>query len=209
MQGTLPSVLSIPLVTESPCLNFINTIDWRFLPSKRHDFLNTYSDLLAFCLRVNILSTESFTQLTEQAASTKSFQERAFTDARAFRDALISIIDCLTGNPSFCDKLQPEALAIFDAARRKAHESEGLSLKENRLFILPLAKDEGLDFPWLSLVRDAEQLLCSPLAKQIRLCSAEGCGWAFLDQSKNGSRRWCSMQLCGNREKAARFKAKT
>jgi predicted RNA-binding Zn ribbon-like protein len=30
------------------------------------------------------------------------------------------------------------------------------------------------------------------------------CGWLFMDDSKNGSRRWCSMQSCGNRAKAHR-----
>jgi predicted RNA-binding Zn ribbon-like protein len=30
------------------------------------------------------------------------------------------------------------------------------------------------------------------------------CGWLFMDDSKNGSRRWCSMRSCGNRAKAQR-----
>jgi len=208
MLEALPSVLTIPLVTEKPCLNFVNTVDWRLNPTLHHDYLSTYTDLLALCLRINALSVEAYTQLNELAAASQLLADRAFADARAFRNALTLIIDILTQNPSSRENHYAEALAIFDAARRKAHESEVLSVGRNRLYLLPLARDEGLNFPWLYLVRDAEELLCSPSAQQVRVCSADGCGRVFLDHSKNGTRRWCSMQLCGNREKAVRFKAK-
>lgn len=41
-----------------------------------------------------------------------------------------------------------------------------------------------------------------PEAKRIRTC--DNCGWLFLDRSRNGSRRWCDMTVCGNRQKARR-----
>ena len=44
----------------------------------------------------------------------------------------------------------------------------------------------------------------SPEVARIRHCANAKCLWLFLDDSKNGSRRWCSMQLCGNRAKAHR-----
>ncbi|MGH3400264.1 MAG: CGNR zinc finger domain-containing protein [Streptosporangiaceae bacterium] len=33
----------------------------------------------------------------------------------------------------------------------------------------------------------------------------EGCGWLFLDRSRNGSRRWCTMEFCGAQAKARRL----
>ncbi len=39
-----------------------------------------------------------------------------------------------------------------------------------------------------------------------KLCPAEDCLWAFYDHSKNRSRRWCSMDLCGNRTKSKAFR---
>jgi predicted RNA-binding Zn ribbon-like protein len=208
MHEALPSILTIPLVTEKPCLNFVNTVAWRLNPTLLQDYLNTYTDLLAFCLRINTLSVDAYTQLIDLAAASQLFADRAFAEARTFRNTLTSIIDILTKKSSSREEHSAEALAIFDAARRKAHESEVLSIGKNRLFLFPLARDEGLNLPWLYLVRDAEELLCSHSAQQIRVCSADGCGRVFLDHSKNGTRRWCSMQLCGNREKAIRFKAK-
>jgi predicted RNA-binding Zn ribbon-like protein len=207
---SLPPILKLPLVSDSPCINFVNTIDWRLLPERCHDSLVAYSDLLAFALRLNLLPIASYTSLAERAQKNSSAAERSLNDARAFRDALTSLIDDMVDKQKQArqKEIHPEALAIFDAARRRARESESLVWIEDRFTLFPHPEEEGLDLPWLILVRDAERLLCSPEASHIRICAAEGCGWAFLDQSKNGSRRWCSMKLCGNREKVARFKAK-
>ncbi|MGH3762295.1 CGNR zinc finger domain-containing protein [Actinophytocola sp.] len=37
---------------------------------------------------------------------------------------------------------------------------------------------------------------------RIKICPADDCRWAFFDRSRNHSRTWCSMRVCGNREKA-------
>ncbi|MFI6925053.1 CGNR zinc finger domain-containing protein [Nonomuraea spiralis] len=41
--------------------------------------------------------------------------------------------------------------------------------------------------------------------ERLRKCANPSCVLWFLDVSKNGSRRWCSMEVCGNRAKAGRF----
>jgi predicted RNA-binding Zn ribbon-like protein len=57
---------------------------------------------------------------------------------------------------------------------------------------------------WL-LAQAANDLLTSPQAIHIRKCVNSTCHWLFLDTSKNHSRRWCDMKICGNRNKARRF----
>lgn len=39
---------------------------------------------------------------------------------------------------------------------------------------------------------------------RLKLCREASCRWAFYDESKNGSGTWCSMRVCGNRNKARR-----
>jgi len=41
---------------------------------------------------------------------------------------------------------------------------------------------------------------------RVKICPASNCRWAFYDRSRNRSRSWCSMQVCGNREKARQFR---
>jgi predicted RNA-binding Zn ribbon-like protein len=43
---------------------------------------------------------------------------------------------------------------------------------------------------------------------RLKACPAEHCTWAFYDSSKNRSRTWCSMQVCGNRSKTRTFRAR-
>jgi predicted RNA-binding Zn ribbon-like protein len=209
-EESLPSILRLPLLGDRPCLDFINTIDWRLHPEKRRDTLASYSDLLAFSLRLNLITIETYSWLTQRAGSAPLFAERALNEARVFRDALACFIDDIASGPQPASHNAPssESLSIIDAARHRAHESEYLYWNGKQLALSQHTEEESLDLPWLVIVRDAEGLLCSDQASRVRICAAEGCGWAFLDQSKNGTRRWCSMKLCGNREKAARFKAK-
>lgn len=41
---------------------------------------------------------------------------------------------------------------------------------------------------------------------RVKICPADGCGWAFFDHSRNRSRTWCSMRVCGNRTKARNWR---
>lgn len=41
-----------------------------------------------------------------------------------------------------------------------------------------------------------------------KACRADDCQWAFVDTARNHSRQWCDMAVCGNREKARRFRSR-
>ncbi|SMD06744.1 CGNR zinc finger domain-containing protein [Rhizobium sp. RU36D] len=48
----------------------------------------------------------------------------------------------------------------------------------------------------------ALRLICEPDPQRMKICG--NCGWLFLDRSKNRSRTWCDMAVCGNRVKASK-----
>ena len=52
-----------------------------------------------------------------------------------------------------------------------------------------------------TIARDAIDLYSSPLADRIRICDADDCGLLYVDTSRPGTRRWCSMEWCGDRAK--------
>jgi hypothetical protein len=207
---SLPFILFLPLTGDRPCLNFINTVDWRLRPEKYRDSLLVYTDLLAFCLRLDLISVDGYSALSAQAELSPETADQAILDARTFRDSLTTIIDDISGTQGDSQPTMSRqiALSLFDTFRRRARDSETFIWNGSQMIPVPQPEREGLDFPWLLLVRDADELLRSPQATRVRICAAEGCGWAFLDSSKNGRRRWCSMKLCGNREKATRFRTR-
>jgi predicted RNA-binding Zn ribbon-like protein len=58
---------------------------------------------------------------------------------------------------------------------------------------------------WI-LALSAVDLLTSENLKLVGQCAdEEGCGWLFVDTSKNHSRRWCDINDCGNRAKQRRY----
>jgi predicted RNA-binding Zn ribbon-like protein len=56
------------------------------------------------------------------------------------------------------------------------------------------------------LARDGVELFGGPLARRIRKCAGEGCALLFVDTSRSGERRWCSMAGCGNKAKVAELR---
>jgi CGNR zinc finger/Putative stress-induced transcription regulator len=59
-----------------------------------------------------------------------------------------------------------------------------------------------------TLARDAVDLFGGPLARRVRICAADDCGLLFVDASRPGRRRWCSMERCGNRAKIRTHRAR-
>ena len=65
-------------------------------------------------------------------------------------------------------------------------------------------------------IDDALSRLADPLVteltaghpERIRVCASDTCQWLFYDASRTGRRRWCDMTTCGNRAKAARYRAR-
>jgi|SRR6185369_4181848 len=57
-----------------------------------------------------------------------------------------------------------------------------------------------------AVARDGVELFGGPLAEHIRECAGEGCALLFVDASRSGQRRWCSMTGCGNKAKVAEFR---
>lgn len=45
--------------------------------------------------------------------------------------------------------------------------------------------------------------------RHLKICPAGDCLWGFYDTSRNHSRRWCSMEVCGNRNKVRAFRGRS
>ena len=71
------------------------------------------------------------------------------------------------------------------------------------------AESGTVDVPGLlsSLARDAVDLLTGRLSDRIRACAADECSLLYVDASRGGRRRWCSMNTCGARAKMATYRA--
>jgi predicted RNA-binding Zn ribbon-like protein len=78
-----------------------------------------------------------------------------------------------------------------------------LRKREGRIVREPLFEPKQPEDLWAPILDAAADLLSEPETGRIRKC--EACVIHFFDTSKKGSRRWCSMNLCGNRLKVAAY----
>ncbi|GGR88876.1 hypothetical protein GCM10010169_36440 [Micromonospora fulviviridis] len=80
------------------------------------------------------------------------------------------------------------------AVRLTADGSEKRLVKPTAGELLALVAHDGVD------------LLGGPHANRLRECSRDTCTLLYLDASRAGSRRWCSMEVCGSRDKMVRYR---
>jgi predicted RNA-binding Zn ribbon-like protein len=118
------------------------------------------------------------------------------------------------------------AIELRDALRRTLLAHSGMPLLSQELAIvnevlarLPLdvqidasgeprvvARGEGVTAALGRVVCDVAKARTLGTWDRLKLCPAEDCLWAFFDSSKNRSRRWCSMNVCGNRTKTRTYR---
>jgi predicted RNA-binding Zn ribbon-like protein len=129
-----------------------------------------------------------------------------------------------TGTRASGDDLR-EAHALRDALRgvladRAGRSWDGLPNANKALAGLSLRLELGADgTPHLSplaaravhaaLARVAASVATAAADgswQRLKMCAAPDCGWVFHDTSRNGLGRWCSMQVCGNRDKTRAYR---
>ncbi len=96
-------------------------------------------------------------------------------------------------DPTFMTELN-EQLENFKSFLKIVPSEDGMLLKEQ------LAEDgpEQLLYP---VLKDIAQFLISDQIDKVRQCASDNCDLFFVNNSRNGRRRWCSMSTCGNRAK--------
>lgn len=186
----------------SLCLDLANTLDERRRAEPK-ELLASYEDLVEWGTEAGAIDARTARRLRREATRDPRAAARALVRARSLREELFRLFEAVVegrGLPEPSLAALDEALAAALAARRLVGRGAGAAWawREEE----PPALDRVL---WPVLVSAAD-LLTSGETGRVRRCEGAGCAWLFLDRSQNGSRRWCDMTVCGNREKARRHR---
>jgi predicted RNA-binding Zn ribbon-like protein len=190
---------TVPLLGGQLCLDFANTVDWR-LSQRPGDLLSSYADLVAWGRHAGILSGAQARILLKEARTSPAIAAAVFKQAIALRELVYRIFSRIA---------QGDMPAGADVDELNSALSDSMS----RMRLVPTRhsfewgwEENGarLERPLWYIVQSAATLLTIGKLDRVRQCNDEHCGWLFFDVSKNGSRRWCSMEDCGNRAKARR-----
>jgi predicted RNA-binding Zn ribbon-like protein len=190
---------NLPLLGGQVCLDFANTVDWR-LGDRPDDLMSTYSDLIAWSRHAGILTGPEARDLLAEAKRKPVAAAAVFRKAIAIREVIFRIFSLIAQG-------HMPVQADIDEFNR------ALPASLSHMKVVPAAGsfkwgwDENgrrLERPVWPILQSAATLLTTDEADRIGLCNDEHCGWLFFDETRNKSRRWCSMQDCGNRAKARR-----
>ncbi|MGE9695282.1 CGNR zinc finger domain-containing protein [Streptomyces sp. NRRL F-5630] len=172
-----------------PCLDLLATGH----PVER---LVTGEDVVGWCVGAGLLPARG---------PLPQAQPHWLAAAREVRGHLGRLVDASLGGrraPQSLDRLNAMALAappVPQAAR--AHDGR---------LVATLHSAPTLSAVLSLLARDTLTLLTDPRRRALlRRCEGEGCPLVYLDTSRGQRRRWCSSEVCGNRERVARHRRRT
>jgi predicted RNA-binding Zn ribbon-like protein len=191
------------LSADGHAIDFANTADWH-AAAEPIELLTSYERLVAWARAVGVLDAPAAEALLAAAAQRPDEAESTLTATLELREAIFRIFSAVAhgGQATEVD------LATLNAALPGALARLRLSQAPHPRGYSWTWHADAKDLGWFlaPVVRAAAELLVSPDVARLRECAGHPCGWIFLDLTKNGSRRWCEMQVCGTRAKIRRYR---
>ncbi|MCP4977561.1 MAG: hypothetical protein GY931_15520 [Maribacter sp.] len=177
------------------CLNFINTLHDR-IEEPKQDYLSSLDYLIQWAFKAGSINLDVKKELQEVLNSKningKGFLRKAIQLRELLHRIFISIIND--------EKISKQDLDKFNGIL-------GIYFSKLQLNLCGRTFEEGWNLPIdhpnqiiAPIVKDSYLLITEGRLDRIKECPK--CGWLFYDVSKNGKRKWCSMEVCGSRAKA-------
>ncbi len=187
-------------LADHPALDFLNS---RARPAGQAiEWIASGTDLIAWVEAAGHLAAGDADRLRDWP---NAALDSAAREARTLREWFRALVDAASGQArAMVSEANAETLNAILRADSLWWElgtgaAPGLHLKQ------AIRAPTGLLHP---IAESMARLLCEADFRRVRRCEGAGCTLHFLDTSKNGGRRWCSMAGCGNRAKAAQHRAK-
>ena len=198
----VPGQLMEPGEIRWVCVDFANTVGWR-ASDKPVDELADYESFLAWGEREGILLRPLVDTLTEKAAQSPNEAQKAFMRVVTLREAIYRTLLAVA------NKVPPVSadVELLNTSYREAMKHKSLTEYEEGFIWSWEGEQKDLNAPSWRIAQSAANLLTSEYTERLKSCPGEGCAWLFVDTTRNASRRWCDMQVCGNRAKVRRHRA--
>jgi predicted RNA-binding Zn ribbon-like protein len=198
--GTRAAIL--PLIGGPLCLNFTNTAHGRGTPDHTDNLVN-YAALIAWSKHAKAIGAGEAGKLLAAAArhprAAEAVRRRAIELRERLHRSFVALQRGAQPDPGDLAGINRELAAALPHARLAP---------EAGAFTWSWDEEPALDRVLWPIVRSATQLLTAAELPRVKQCRGRGCSWLFLDTSKNSSRRWCEMEVCGSRAKARAYYAR-
>ncbi|UYQ95990.1 CGNR zinc finger domain-containing protein [Chitinophaga horti] len=193
------SISSLNIDSTVLCCNFVNTVS-SWMDNQRYDYLATYNDFIDWCLKLNFTQTARLEQLRQLAAQQPGEADAALMRIREIRTVMHNLIAAVAKDDAVAKQqyLPSFNLLLIDAASRQR-----LLFLDGKFSVGQLNPAGDLTAPAWEAVQSLSGMLVNNDLRRIKECPK--CGWVFLDETKNGKRRFCNPKYCGTSDKMMRY----
>lgn len=186
------------------CLDFVNTVNSRSRPATR-DYLPDWAALAGWCRQTALFEADVMARLEKTGLHDGEGATAAHRKAVAFREALYGLFKALIDN----EAVPGVSLSALNESLRAARDRQVFADAGRRFDWRWDASRLDLAAPVHAVALSAGAMLSQDDLGRLKECPGpDGCGWLFFDETRNGSRRWCSMDHCGGAAKARRYAAR-
>jgi predicted RNA-binding Zn ribbon-like protein len=194
--------VTFQIIAGEPSVDFVNTLDNRPVPERRTELLTSYQALTDWAAQAGMINPRWCLRLLRAAETHPREASAVLAQAIQVRECLYRIF------ASILARRRPAESDLAALNQQLGKAASHLRLKSaGKSFRLDWEEEENppLESVLWPIARSASDLLISGDLGHLRECGARTCRWMFVDRSKNHSRRWCDMKVCGNRVKVRKF----
>jgi predicted RNA-binding Zn ribbon-like protein len=197
-----PGALS--LVAGKLALDFANTESGRG-GAEHLDHLQTAGDLVAWAAHAKIIGEKDAPLARRIIKDQNKLADQLVKRGRSLRETIYQVNSLIVAGQQPVDKLLRSLTTI--------HAD---------MLVTATLNSNGENYTWTwdprnelaaailgPIALSALDLLLDADFSRIKQCRRNHCGWLFFDSTKNKSRHWCDMSVCGNRAKASALRART
>jgi predicted RNA-binding Zn ribbon-like protein len=197
------------IVGGHPALDLVNTVTPRLRGgAAEHDYLTSPADLLAWSRRIDLVDDRDLGAVEGIWRMAPELAEKALRATLEIREATYDVLAPRAAGVVTGPGLERSLGAAFELLMLRWSAAAARSMLVPGAGSSPGVAELVVGTSPAQLIPDrlvvaAVELVRTVDVRQLRACPVEegGCGWLFLDRSRNGSRRWCAMEDCGTRAK--------
>ena len=180
------------------CLDFCNTS--RDRAGAHEDRLSAYAEVVGWAWRAAVLNAEEAERLARLGTRNPTQALLVHERALRLRQSMRAIFNTLAR----ARRIRSSMLEVLNEELAGAMARSQVVPTDDGFTWIWAQGGKALDSVLWPIARSAADLLTDGPLASIRVCEGRGCGWIFLDTSRNRTRRWCDMRTCGNRAKDRR-----
>ncbi len=174
-------------------------LDFANLAPSAHDL--SWDEFVSFLVDANLVSAERAARLRGLLFTESQAVDSVLLRILRLRESMRAIFAAIVNGKPF----PPSWAEPINEILRITEGHDELVSRQGTWSLQFVARESGLDWLLAALARSAAELIVEGTRVPIRRCANPACRLFFYDDSRTHRRRWCSMALCGNRNKVAAF----